>query len=105
MGGGGAGGGPDACSTSFCAYRRECDETSDCVGSDVCCVSLFFSPPPRLGNVCTPRSQCVLSADEWIACGTQADCEAANAPPCVAQACGGTTLQTCGPIRRSLCLQ
>jgi len=101
--GGSGGGGPfETCGSAFCGFRRECDETADCVGTEVCCYSVFASPPPILGSRCVQRSECGISG-YWFGCGTQADCSAVGAPACVAQECGGATIQTCGPVTRSAC--
>jgi hypothetical protein len=103
MGGSGNGSGFETCSDKFCPLRRECDETADCVGNEVCCYEVVAAPPPILAASCVPRSQCNFEGDLWVACATQADCAAVGAPPCVAQQCGTTTIQSCGPITRSKC--
>ena len=92
----------DTCSGPFCPLRRECDEQSDCLGDDVCCYSAVQSPPVIMAGICEPAGQCVYD-QTWLACGSQADCEALGAPPCVSQPCGRGTMQTCGPITRSFC--
>jgi hypothetical protein len=102
LGGSGSGSGFETCSDSFCSARRECDETSDCVGTEVCCFSVISSPPPILAATCQQPEQCGYDGS-YIGCGSQADCDAAGAPDCVAQPCGGATIQTCGPITRSFC--
>lgn len=103
MAGSGGGTGFEMCSATFCPFRRECDEPSDCVGGDVCCYSVFMSPPPIMGARCIPAAECMSDYD-WLGCATQADCEAQGAPACVSQPCGGGTIQTCGPVRRSSCM-
>jgi hypothetical protein len=100
--GGSGGGGFETCSPTFCGYRRECDETADCVGTEVCCYSVVASPPAILASSCVQRDQCAYDGS-WIACGTQEDCSSVGAPPCVAQSCGGATLQSFCPITRSAC--
>ena len=103
-GNGGAGGGGtfNTCSPTFCPQRRECDETADCLGTDVCCFSVVSSPPPVLASHCAPRGECG-SDYAWIGCGSQEDCTALGAPECVAQTCRGSHVQTCGPVRRTSC--
>ncbi len=103
VGGSGTSAGFESCSSTFCPFRRECDETADCVGTEVCCFSVFASPPAILGSTCQQPANCAFDG-YWLGCGSQDDCEAADAPPCVAQLCGGQTIQTCGPITRSACL-
>lgn len=101
-GSGGGNGRFENCSTTFCGYRRECDETADCVGTEVCCYSVVASPPAVLASACQQPAQCAFDG-YWLGCGSQDDCTAAGAPDCVAQACGGQVVQTCGPITRSAC--
>jgi hypothetical protein len=103
-GGNGNGSGFESCSSSSCPLRRECDETADCVGTEVCCFSVVASPPPVLASSCEEPEQCAFDG-YWIGCGSQADCDAIGAPGCVAQPCGDQTIQTCGPITRSACKQ
>jgi hypothetical protein len=101
MAGSGNGSGFENCVAGFCPYRRECDETADCVGNEVCCYEL--AGPGDLSASCVPPSQCPVGNGLWIACSAQADCDKMNAPPCVAQQCLGSTVQTCGPITRVYC--
>lgn len=102
MGGSGNGSGFETCSDTFCPERRACDEPSDCVGTEVCCFSVVSSPPPILASYCAQPQECAFPGI-YLGCGSQADCDALGAPDCVAQPCGGGTLQTCGPITRDLC--
>jgi hypothetical protein len=93
----------DICSATFCGNRRECDETADCRTGEVCCFSVFQSPPAILGSTCRKASQCTANDSQWIGCGSQEDCTRAGAPPCLAQECGGATLQLCGQPSRFAC--
>ncbi len=104
-GAGGVGGNAtfNSCRVDFCPYRRECDETADCVAGEVCCFSVFSSPPPTLGSTCVPAAQCGLAGTNWFGCGSDADCTAVGAPGCVSQDCGGANVQTCGPLSRHVC--
>jgi hypothetical protein len=112
MAGSGAGGsgmsgsststGFESCSATFCPYRRECDEPSDCVGTEVCCFHVVASPPSVLASSCEEPEQCAFDG-YWLGCGSHDDCDAAGAPDCVAQDCKGQTIQTCGPISRTAC--
>jgi hypothetical protein len=102
-GGSGIGTGFESCSPTFCPYRRECDEPADCVGIEVCCFSVVASPPAILASSCQQPENCAFDG-YWLGCGSQDDCDAAEAPDCVAQVCAGQTIQTCGPITRSACV-
>ena len=92
----------DTCSATFCPFRRECDETADCTSGEVCCYSVVASPPAVLASSCVPSGECAYDG-AWVACGSQADCSNAGAPPCMAQQCAGATLQACGPISHFAC--
>jgi hypothetical protein len=98
----GGGSGFETCSATACPYRRECDETADCVGTEICCYSVVASPPAVLAGSCLQPAACAFDG-YWQACGSQADCAATSRPACVAQDCAGATLQTCGSITRSVC--
>jgi hypothetical protein len=102
--GNGAGGfGPFVSCGSACGPHRECDETADCVGDQICCMSVIASPPPVLGAYCTAPHNCA-GEGSWIACNSQDDCTAAGvSAPCTAQLCGQTVVQSCGPISHSAC--
>ena len=86
---------------------RRCDEAADCNQGELCCLSVFTSPPAILGSTCTSASnpdaveEC--QADGAVGCGSDADCDALGLPPCVAQLCRGDILQTCGRLPSNLC--
>jgi len=86
---------------------RTCDETADCNPGELCCFGLWSSPPATLGSRCSLHfpgeapTSCDL--DKFIGCGSDDDCRAVSAPPCVAQRCRGDILQTCGLLPSGWC--
>lgn len=80
---------------------RTCDETADCDFGQLCCIVFMGSPPVTLGSRCHDGLTC--DRLDYIACGSDDDCRAVSAPPCVAQRCRGDVLQSCGPIAFSDC--
>jgi hypothetical protein len=86
---------------------RGCDETADCNPGELCC--LFVQGlPATLDSFCiasppggSPPTPCGLY--EFVGCGSDDDCRAASAPPCVAQRCRGDIVQTCGLIPSDWC--
>jgi hypothetical protein len=97
----------DGCSSpgssgATACYWRKCDESGDCAAGEFCYWIVLTSPPPTLG------SYCVLSPDAsagsgYVACGSDEDCRAVGAPPCVAQRCRGDILQSCGRMPSEKC--
>jgi len=80
---------------------RSCDETADCDFGQLCCVMWLSSPPLTLGSRCHDSLTCYRG--DYVACGSNDDCRAIAAPPCVAQRCRGDVLQTCGALPSGSC--
>ena len=87
--------------------RRTCDEAADCNPGEVCCMEVVTSPPATIGSYCFrpdgSGAPGTCPTSEIVACSSDADCIAANAPPCVAQTCRGNVLQTCGLLPSEWC--
>lgn len=103
--------GCDSRSKSTChgtQSARVCDQTADCYTGETCCWFITATPPATIGSGCYPSTNGSVNPDclgkrEWIACGSDDDCLAIGAPPCVAQRCRGDILQSCGPIPSEFC--
>lgn len=105
--------GCDLRSTARCLGKeypsRVCDETADCHPGELCCVGAPTNGW-RIGAYCevsgttSPLTSCAVWG-EHTACGSDDDCRALSAPPCVAQRCRGDILQTCGPLPADWCPQ
>jgi hypothetical protein len=80
-------------------YVRTCDEPADCYPGESCCWELVTAA--TISSICSSRGTC--SNYYFTACGTDDDCRAAGAPPCVAQRCRGDIIQSCGPLPSGYC--
>jgi hypothetical protein len=88
-------------------HSRSCDETADCDPGELCCVGVELFPAPTLGSYCSysltasPVTSC--EDNNFVACGSDDDCRAVSAQPCVAQRCRGDVVQTCGRLPSEWC--
>jgi hypothetical protein len=90
---------------------RTCDEIADCGPGELCCIGVRYDyQAPTLESYCqyqstTFREIQMTTCDRGynIACGSDDDCNAVSAPPCVAQRCRGDVVQTCGRLPANWC--
>jgi len=98
----GPGVGPGTCGNGSQIY---CDESADCPDAgvndpQVCCVQLTVRPP-RGGMTYNNNCRAALSCGgrtNRVACKNDEECASTDAGRCVAQACNGRVIHTCGPL-------
>jgi hypothetical protein len=61
--------------------RRECDDTADCSGGEVCCAET--SNDDKMSTRCMPS--CITGVERWQVCKTSAEC--AGGIPCTMGIC------------------